>query len=253
MKQIKYLLVGGILGVMSCLNISCSSDGSNKDEKKLVENMSWSSGTASDAHASNAVALDKTESNTVILAKMQQMSGLRYTEDVASQTQDATWNLCEKSGHEADSLLTATFSSDKCVFNVRVSQMRAKAKLTKTQKLYKFEEGEYIVKVGYSSYEGIKVYCYGVYRADGTLFIPLDGKGCIDYETEYKYTDKQVYDEKVSEYSIATDYVISNHVITFSYIEDGQQKTFEGVLADDGRTINFQENPIVKSVKVIRK
>lgn len=252
MKQIKYLFVFVGIVTMSCMNVSCSSEDSDKNEKQFLENSSWVSAD-NNVHAPEAVAMDKTEQNAVVLGKMQQMSGLLYTEDMSTQIEDATWNLCKRANHEADSLLTVTFTSDKCMFNVCVSQTRAKARLTKTQKLYKFEEGEYIVKVGYSSYEGIKVYSYGVYRADGTLFIPLDGKGCIDYETVYKYTDKQVYDEKVNEYSVAADYAISNHVITFSYIEDGQKKTFEGYLTDDGRNINFQQNPIVRSVKVVRK
>ena len=73
----------------------------------------------------------------------------------------------------------------------------------------------------------------------------LDGKGCIDYETNYKYTDKQVYDESVTEYSVVADYMIANHVITFSYMENGQKKTFEGLLAEDGKTISIVDNPIV--------
>lgn len=108
--------------------------------------------------------------------------------------------------------------------NEKVSKSCVKAKLTKREKLYKFEEGEYIVKVGPHSYEGIKVYSYGVYRADGTLFIPLDGKGCIAYETAYSYSDKQVFDEDVNEYSINATYLIFNNQITISYSDNGVNK-----------------------------
>lgn len=75
------------------------------------------------------------------------------------------------------------------------------------------------------------------------VFIGIFAMSCMNVSCSSEDSDK----------TIAADYAISNHVITFSYIEDGQKKTFEGYLTDDGRTINFQENPIVKSMKVIRK
>lgn len=97
------------------------------------------------------------------------------------------------------------------------------------------------------------MYSYGVYRADGTLFIPLDGKGCIAYETAYSYSDKQVFDEDVNEYSINATYLIFNNQITISYSDNGVNKSIVGLLSSDGQMITIGENPIVKSIKTLKK
>lgn len=181
------------------------------------------------------------------------MQGLKYTEELDTDIQGRFWDLCEKERHDCDSVMTASFSSNKCIFHVEVSRSRVKAKLTKTEKYYKFTEGSYIVRIGYSNnYEQITVNSYGVYRADGTLFIPLNGKGSVVYETDYSYTDKQTFDENIEEYAIAADYQISNNQITFTYDKNGQKEAFKGLLSQNGKNITFDNNPIVNSVKSLK-
>lgn len=252
MQNVKMIIMGIAFLATALFTVSCSGDDSENEQKKFLENATWTS-VASVSHNPSAVAVDQTKPNTVILTKMQQMDELRYTEGTATEESEASWNLYKRAEHEADSLMSLSFADDKCLIKVKVSKSYVKAKLTKSEKLYKFEEGEYIVKVGPHSYEGIKVYSYGVYRADGTLFIPLDGKGCIAYETTYSYSDKQVVDEDVNEYSINAAYQVSNNQITISYSDNGVNKTIVGLLSSDGQMINIGENPIVKSIKVLKK
>lgn len=252
MQNVRMFFTGIAIFVASLFMVSCSGGDSENEQKKILENATWTS-VASVSHNPSAVAIDQTKPNTVILTRMQQMDGLRYTEKTVTEESVASWNLCKRAEHEADSLMSLSFAGDKCIINVKVSKSCVKAKLTKREKLYKFEEGEYIVKVGPHSYEGIKVYSYGVYRADGTLFIPLDGKGCIAYETAYSYSDKQVFDEDVNEYSINATYLIFNNQITISYSDNGVNKSIVGLLSSDGQMITIGENPIVKSIKTLKK
>lgn len=252
MQNVKKIIGSIALFATAFLTVSCSGDDTENEHKKILENATWTS-VGSVSHNPSAVAVDQTKPNTVILTKMQQMDGLRYTEETATAQSEASWNLCKRAEHEADSLMSLSFAGDKCNIKVKITKSCVKAKLTKSEKLYKFEEGEYIVKVGPHSYEGIKVYNYGVYRADGTLFIPLDGKGCIAYETTYSYSDKQVVDEDVNEYSINAAYQVSNNQITISYSDNGVNKTIVGLLSSDGQMITIGENPIVKSIKVLKK
>ena len=242
-----------VFAFLAMLSTSCSNDNESNTESKKLEDTNWEP-VKSNFHNADNVAVDKVEENSIILTKIGELQGLEYTEESNTNTQDWFWNLCEIEKHGCDSVMTASFSSDKCLFHVKVSRSRVKAKLTKTEKLYKFTEGSYVVRIGYSNYyEGISVNSYGVYRADGTLFIPLDGKGNVVYETDYSYTDKQVYDEDMEEYTIAADYQISNDQITFTYDKNGQRVTFNGLLSQDGQNITIDHNPIVNSVKSLKR
>ena len=234
------------------MSVSCSSNNGAEDEKIKFENTSWISDNVA-MHSSALVAIDKTEPNTTIQSKMQQVVGLNYTEETKSEEGYWFWDLCKQAGHENDSVMTASFGSNKCSFKVKVTRTRAKANQTKTESLYKFEEGSYVVRFGSNRFESITVYSYGVYRADGTLFIPLDGKGCVAYQTKYTYANKEVYSEDVSEYTIPTNYEVSNNVITFSYVKDGKNTTFNGLLSADGQRITIENNPIVNSIRILKK
>lgn len=252
MKKEKVLFMALFMLIVAFTNLSCSSDDNKDDEKKKLENTSWVSDETS-FHSSSLVAVDKTEPNTKIEAKMNEVVGFQYTEETKTEEGYWFWDLCKQNKHECDSTITASFDANKCTFKVKVTKTRAKANQTKTESLYKFSEGSYIVRFGYNRYEEITVYSYGIYRADGTLFIPLDGKGCVAYQIKYTYSNKEVYSEDVSEYTISANYEISNNVITFSYIKDGKTITFDGLLSADGNRITITNNPIVSSVTTIKK
>ncbi len=239
--------------VILALNIACSNNDDSNTENIKLENTNWVP-AKSNFHNADNVAVDKIEENSIITTKVEELQGLKYTKESNTNTQDWFWNLCDIERHDCDSVMTASFSSDKCLFRVKVSRSRVKAKLTKTEKFYKFTEDSYVVRIGYSSYyEQISVNSYGVYRADGTLFIPLNGKGSVVYETDYSYTDKQTYDENIEEYAIAAEYQISNNQITFTYDKNGQKEAFKGLLSQDGQNITFDYNPIVNSVKSLKR
>lgn len=252
MNKLKIRLMPILVFTVTYMSVSCSSNNGAEDEKIKFENTSWVSDNVA-MHSSALVAIDKTEPNTTIQSKMKQMVGLNYTEETKSEEGYWFWDLCKQAGHENDSVMTASFGSDKCLFKVKVTRTRAKANQTKTESLYKFEEGSYVVRFGSNRFESITVYSYGVYRADGTLFIPLDGKGCVAYQTKYTYANKEVYSEDVSEYTISANYEVLNNVMTFSYVKDGKNITFDGLLSADGQRITIEHNPIVNSIRVLKK
>nr|DAU72324.1 MAG TPA: hypothetical protein [Caudoviricetes sp.] len=251
-KKEKFVLVPISMFFLVCANVSCSSNNDTEDERAKLENTSWTSDDVA-THSSALVAVDKTEPNTTIQSKMRQVVGLNYTEETKSEEGYWFWDLCKQAGHENDSVMTASFSPDKCTFKVKVTRARAKANQTKTESLYKFDEGSYVVRFGSNRYEEITVYSYGVYRADGTLFIPLDGKGCVAYQTKYTYANKEVFSEDVDEYYVTASYEVANNVITFSYIKDGKTITFDGLLSTDGNRITITNNPVVNSVTALKK
>lgn len=252
MEKIRNGFMASLAIAIASAYVSCSNGYSDENESKKLENTSWSS-VETLSHNSLSVATDKKESNTVIISKMESMSGLKYTEETSTETTDASWNLCKRADHECDSTMSLTFTPSKCNIKISVTKTHIKAKLTKTSKLYKFEEGSYIVKVGPSNYEGINVYSYGVYRADGTLYIPLDGNGCIAIETEYKYSDKKTDTENIDEFTISADYKIANNQVTLTYTSNGQYKSCLGTLTNDGQNILFASNPIVSTIKTFKK
>ena len=93
--------------------VSCSNGDSDENESKKLENTSWSS-VETLSHNSLSVATDKKESNTVIISKMESMSGLKYTEETSTETTDASWNLCKRADHECDSTMSLTFRNRNC-------------------------------------------------------------------------------------------------------------------------------------------
>lgn len=252
MNKLKIRLMPILVFAVTYMSVSCSSDNGAEDEKVKFENTSWVSDDVA-THSSALVAVDKTEPNYKIGAKMNEVIGFQYTEETKTEEGYLFWDLCKQNKHECDSTITALFDADKCTFKIKVTKTKAKANQSKTESLYKFDEGSYIVRFGSNRYEEITVYSYGVYRADGTLFIPLDGKGCVAYQTKYTYSNKEVYSEDVNEYTISANYEVSNNVMTFSYVKDGKNITFNGLLSADGQRITIEHNPIVNSIRVLKK
>lgn len=252
MKNLKVVALAFI--AMSFVNTlqSCSSDEEVINENKKVENTSWNS-VEFESHNTSSYFVDKSEPNTTVLAKMAMMSGLKYSTEESTEAKDVSVNLCEKEGHSQDGLMSLSFSSDKCAIKLTTCQSVYTAKKTVTEKKYRFEEGSYIVNVGGSNYEGINVYGYGVYRANGTLFIPLDGNGCIPIETITKYTDKLIVTSDVQEKTIMADYSVSGNSITFSYTDGGQNKSFSGILSSDNLQISTDFNPLFPSIKTFKR
>lgn len=146
-----------------------------------------------------------------------------------------------------------SFNLDKCSIKVTTSKSVYTAKRIITERKCKFEEGSYIVYVGGNSYERIDVYSYGVYRANGTLFIPLDGRGCIPVETATQYTDKKIENEEVNEKTVISDYNVSGNEIIFSYTENAQSKSFSGMLSSYGQIISLDNNPFISSIRTFKR
>lgn len=250
MKEVKTLSISLFTFAMAFVMVSCSNNDNTEEESKRVNNTSWSSGDMA-SHSSALVAIDKTEANTAIEAKMNQAVGLQYSKETKSEDGYWFWDLCEQNGHDCDSVLTASFDNSKCSFHIKVTKSKAKASQTKIENFYRFSEGSYIVRFGSNRYEEITVYSYGVYRADGTLFIPLDGKGCVTYQTKYIYSNKEIFNEDIEDYDILADYKISNNVITFSYIKDNKRIEFTGTISADKNKILIDNNPIVHSIRAL--
>lgn len=181
-KKLRTILLA-FIAVPLAMMTSCSSDDEPQDENNKVAGTTWHS-VDTNEHEVSSFFNDKTEPNTAVMTKIRQMSGLRYSVDTKVQTEDVYINLCEKSGHTNDGSMDLVFASEKCQVEVKTFRSVYKAKRTKTETVYKFEEGQYMVALGPSHYEGINVDNYGVYRANGTLYIPLDGNGCLICETK---------------------------------------------------------------------
>ena len=251
-KNIYYIIL--VLAMISATTmVSCGGDDDtvNNDSKKLQGTI-WSS-VEFNSHSEVSDLTDKYENNTTVLSKVQMMSGLRYTEEKSSETKDISIDLCEKSGHTNDALMTLAFSTGKCQIKVTTSQSIETAKRTIKEKKYKFEEGSYIVNVGGSNYEGITVYNYGVYRANGTLYIPLDGNGCITIEKATTYTEKQIVNSHVQEKTIMADYTVSGKNITFNYADGSLNGSFVGTFSTDESSINVSNNPFVSTIYTFKK
>lgn len=235
------------LAIGSCTD----ADKEEVNQKKKIENTTWSS-TEFNSHTTDIYS-DDYKSNTSVISKMQQMNGLRYTSMTQYDTLDVTTNLCKKSGHEYDYLMKLNFLSEAC--NILISKSQSVYKATKiTEKvIYKFEEGNYIVNVGGSNYEGINVYSYGIYRANGTLFIALDGYGCSTIETKTKYIDKHIDNDNLEEKNIQANYSISQNLITISYNEGKDVIKFDAELNEDENTITLNTNPFTSQINNLEK
>lgn len=248
----KKILTALTLAALLASGTACSNNDDSNSENNKIENTHWVQ-VKSNFHNADNVAVDKIEENSIVTTKIKELQGLKYIEESDTDTQGWFWDLCEIERHDCDSVMTASFSSNKCIFHVEVSRLRVRAKLTKTEKYYKFTEGSYTVRIGYSNhFEQITVNSDGVYRADRTLFIPFYGKKGAVYETDYSYTDKQTFSENMEEYTIVANYQISNNQITFTYNKNGRKEAFRGLLSQDGKNITFDNNPIVNSVKSLK-
>ena len=237
------------LGFAAC---SSDDDENEKKESQKLENTNWHS-VEFNNHKTEGYFAERSESNTVVLDKMKQMHGLKYTEENKTENTDVSINLCEKSGHINDCLMNLSFNSGKCNIKTTNFQSEMKAKRTKTEKIYKFEEGSYTINWGNNNYEGINVYSYGIYRANGNLYIPLDGNGSIVVETKYEYTGIVTENINVDERSIIADYSISNNQITFNYTDNNLKKTFKGSVSADGSTITIPNNPFSIHISTFQK
>lgn len=181
------------------------------------------------------------------------MGGLKYTVDEITESEDVAVDLCKKSEHSEDALMSLSFVFGKCKIKCSTFQSVMKAKRNETKKVYRFNEGHYTVSTGSHSYESIDVYSYGIYRADGTVFIPFDGDGCVTVQTTTTFVNKRTESENLNEKTILADYKISNNKITFSFTENSQVRTFEGTLTDDGQSITLYENPFVPTILTFKR
>lgn len=252
MKKFLFALIS-----VALMCVGCSSDNDDAKEKEsqkyVLKNTTWSS-IEKIEHTTFGIFVDKEETNTEVVTKLQQISGLEYSENTKTEEKEVYWNVCNSNGHDADTTIAMTFSNNKCIFEMEVKRKCVKANLTQTEKQYKFKEGEFFVKVGYSSYESFFVRKDGVYRANGYLFLLLDGNGNVTYETQYKYAGRQDYDVDVDKYSVTADFSVSGNAITFSYIDKNDKKVmFVGTIADNLQSIIFNDNPLVSSVKSVGK
>ncbi len=250
-KKLRTILLA-FIAVPLAMMTSCSSDDEPQDENNKVAGTTWHS-VDTNEHEVSSFFNDKTEPNTAVMTKIRQMSGLRYSVDTKVQTEDVYINLCEKSGHTNDGSMDLVFASEKCQVEVKTFRSVYKAKRTKTETVYKFEEGQYMVALGPSHYEGINVDNYGVYRANGTLYIPLDGNGCVTIETITNYTNKMIENEDVVEKTITADYQVKNNVISFSYVEGSLTGVMTAILAEDNRTMTVANNPFIPFISTFQK
>ena len=250
MKSIKiFALI--VLTVSLCTMTSCSSNDEEVANKKL-ENMEFRS-VESNSHNTTSVLQDKVDNNTFAQTRIQMMGGLKYTVDEITESKDVAVDLCKKSEHSEDALMSLSFVSGKCKIKCSTFQSVMKAKRNETKKVYRFNEGHYTVSTGSHSYESIDVYNYGIYRADGTVFIPFDGDGYVTVQTTTTFENKRTENENVNEKTILADYKISNDKITFSFTENSQIRTFEGTLTDDGQSITIYENPFVPTILTFKR
>lgn len=238
------------------LSTGCSSD--NEDEitgvEKTIDNTTWIY-SSEHWHESSTIAVDENKTYPAVVERALTLQELGYTDNTKEEKQSMDWNLCERSNHDCDTTITASFNSGKCLLSVHVSKTHLKAEKVTTEKSYKFEEGNYIVTIGSKRY-GVEVYNYAIYMntADGNkLYLPLDGAGCAVYERSKTYNNKVWYNEIVKEYTLTADYTISGNDITFSYNENGQNKVFSASITYNGQNFILCKNSITNSILRFKK
>ncbi len=251
MKRLKIMTLMLLAAAFVGIVVSCSSDGDD-NASKMLENTAWNS-VEFNSHKTNSVLEDKIEYNTYAQTRIQMMSGLKYTVDEITESEDVDVDLCKRSEHSEDALMSLSFVSGKCKIKYSTFQSVMKAKRNVTKKVYRFKEGQYTVSTGSHSYEGIDVYSYGIYRADGTIFVPFDGDGYVTLQTTTTFENKRTENENVNEKTILADYKISKNKITFSFTENSQVRTFAGTLSDDGQSITLYENPFVPTIHTFKR
>lgn len=254
MKKLKNCIVASFV-MFACGMISaCSNEDEPKNEDPVkdeikLNNTRWQS-TEGNEHDLQSIFTDKLDQNETVLSILRQISGLNRTYEEKSETIDVSVNLCEKSGHDEDAEMTILFAKDNCKFNIKTWQSRYTAKRTTKEKMYKFEEGTYVVNTGGSNYVGVNVYNYGIYWATGAILLPLDGNGCITYETETTYTDKKVEIENEKNISIDSEYSISGNKVSFTYFDTqlNVSKSFTGKINDEESSLTIHNNPLVENI-----
>jgi hypothetical protein len=253
MKAIKlpYLLFTAII----LLSTSCSSDSDNDNvtpnDDISLENTLWNYSN-NYQHEENSILSNEDKFYPAVLERMALLHDLNYTDGIETKKTPIDCDICYLSKHECDSTINASFTLDKCVFNIEITKKHIKAERTKLEKYYKFKEGEYIICTG-TAYEGITVYNYGIYRASGALYLPLDGKGRVVYEKVEYFENKEKYTELIKKCTLVTHYKITGDEIIFSYNEDGQNKSFKGRITNNGATIYFKSGTIVNKPSVFRR
>ena len=236
---------------------SCSSSDGEENEKGTKENLKMESSIWSSEYSVNH-DLDKYfknsyEKNTVVLKNLNSISGWKYVEETNTDSAEVSINLCEKANHEKDCDMTLAFQSGKCKIEVSYFQTEYKAIRVKSEKKYRFEEGSYLVRTGPSSYETIKVYSYGIYRANGNLYIPLDGDGCVVIESECKYKGLSFNRANLVESEFIADYTLTDNMIQMEFMSDGQKSYFTCFLTDDEMFMDVPRNPFFNLIRKFRK
>lgn len=256
MKKLKNCILASFVILTSGLISSCSNEDEPKKEVPVKEeiklnNTKWKS-TEGNEHDLQSFFVDKQDRNETVLAIVQQISGLNRTYEEKSETIDVSVNLCEKSGHAEDAEMTFSFAKDNCKIDVKTWQSRYTAKRTTIEKMYKFEEGTFVVNTGGSNYMGVNVYNYGIYWATGAILLPLDGNGCVTYETEITYKDKKVEIENEKSISIDSDYSVSGNQVSFTYFDNqlNVTKTFTGNINinEEESILTIKNNPLVENI-----
>lgn len=254
MKKLKNCILASIAMLSCCMIISCSNEDEPKNDEPIKEvinlnNTLWQSEEGND-HDLQSFFVDKLDQNETVLAIVQQISGLNRTYEEKSETTDVSINLCEKSGHGEDAEMMLSFAKNNCKINIKTWQSRYTAKRTTKEKMYKFEEGSFVVNTGGSNYVGVNVYNYGIYWATGAILLPLDGNYCVTYETETTYKDKKVEIENEKNISIDSEYSISGNQISFTYFDTqlNVSKSFTGNINDEENSITIRNNPLVENI-----
>ena len=121
MRKTKVRLMPIFAFIVACTSVSCSSDNETENEKAKFENTSWASDDIA-THSSTLVAVDKTEPNTTIQSKMQQVVGLNYTEETKSEEGYWFWDLCKQAGHENDSVMTMAYIEPMVLYSFRLTE-----------------------------------------------------------------------------------------------------------------------------------
>ncbi|MCQ2244945.1 MAG: hypothetical protein MJZ32_11905 [Bacteroidaceae bacterium] len=240
-----------LLICFSCVLFSCNSEDTT-DESKLLENTTWHS-VEFNSHTNVPIYKDRVEENSYAKARIPLLGGLKYTVDEIKESDNLSSNICIKNNHQEDGVMSLSFTSGKCKIQYSTFQSVMKAKRTIAKSIYRFQEGTFTVSTAPHTYESITIYSYGIYRADGTCFIPFDGDGYVAIQTTTTYTDKKTENINLNEKTILADYKISKNKITFSCTENSQVRSFAGTLSDDGQSITLYENPFVPTILTFKR
>lgn len=177
----KVLLILPML--VACFFIGCSSDDYNDNKEiNLLNGTKWSYTTSTFNHIQKEFEDKENKSNVEYLLRI--CPSINYTiEDYNIGEEKFEINLCEHNGHSRHEKDSLSFYDQKCHYEYRsIEYIQDVTKTTETA-TYKFKEGNYIGSFGGSSYFGVTVKSYGVYRSTiggDVVVIPLDGNYCYN-------------------------------------------------------------------------